>query len=105
MENITRTIDLIKETILKHVPAKCIYLFGSHAYGEPTENSDIDIFLVVPDDVTSHLELYGKIMYDLSLKKIYYVDLLISRECVFNKRKTFFLEEKVIQKGRVLYAS
>jgi len=105
MENITKTIDLIKETILKHVPAKCIYLFGSHAYGVPSVNSDIDIFLVVPDDITGHMELYGKIMYDLSLKQIYFVDLLISRESVFNKRKTYFLEERIIQKGRVLYAN
>ena len=28
-----------------------IYLFGSYAYGEPTENSDIDIYVVVRDDV------------------------------------------------------
>ena len=28
-----------------------IYLFGSYAYGEPTENSDIDISVVVRDGV------------------------------------------------------
>jgi len=35
MENISETLNFIKETILKHVPAKYIYLFGSHAYDEP----------------------------------------------------------------------
>ena len=28
-----------------------IYLFGSFAYGEPTEFSDIDLFIVVRDDI------------------------------------------------------
>ena len=44
-------IELVKKAILKHVPAKYIYLFGSYAYGEPTEDSDIDIYTVIPDEV------------------------------------------------------
>ena len=35
-------IDNIKDSILKFVPARRIYLFGSHAYGNPTEESDIE---------------------------------------------------------------
>ncbi|MDR1051627.1 MAG: nucleotidyltransferase domain-containing protein [Deltaproteobacteria bacterium] len=27
-----------------------IYLFGSYAYGEPTEDSDLDFYVVVPND-------------------------------------------------------
>jgi len=104
MSNISNKIETIKESILKNVSAKIIYLFGSHAYGEPTEKSDIDIYLVVADNVTNHSEIYGKILFDLSLKKIYYIDLLISRESVFNERKTAFnLEEIVSQKGKIIY--
>jgi len=47
MENIAERISNIKESILKFVPAKYIYLFGSHAYGNPTEESDIDIYVVM----------------------------------------------------------
>jgi predicted nucleotidyltransferase len=104
MENLAERIDIIKDSILKNVPAKYIYLFGSYVYGNPTDKSDIDIYLVTPDDVTNTLEIYSKIMLDLSLKKIFFVDLLLNRESVFNKRKNEnILEETIFQKGKLIY--
>jgi predicted nucleotidyltransferase len=79
-------------------------LFGSYAYGNPTDKSDLDIYLVLPDNATNLLEIYSKIMVDLSLQKIYFVDLLLNRESVFNKRKkNNILEETVFQKGKLIY--
>jgi predicted nucleotidyltransferase len=46
----TQDIMSITEAIKKAVPTEKIYLFGSYAYGTPTENSDYDFFLVIPDD-------------------------------------------------------
>jgi len=104
MENISEKINIIKESILKNVQAKFIYLFGSYAYGKPNEKSDIDIYIVIPDNINSISEVYSKIMLDLSLQKIYFVDLLLNRENVFNKRKyENILEETIFQKGRILY--
>jgi len=104
MENISERINIIKESILKNVQAKFIYLFGSYAYGKPNEKSDIDIYIVIPDNINSISEVYSKIMLDLSLQKIYFVDLLLNRENVFNKRKyENILEETIFQKGRILY--
>jgi predicted nucleotidyltransferase len=104
MENLAESINLIKESILKNVSAKYIYLFGSYAYGKPTDKSDIDIYIVIPDKTASISEIYTKIMVDLSIKKIYFVDLLLSRESVFNIRKNEnILEETVYQKGKILY--
>jgi len=104
MENLAERIDIIKESILKNVQAKYIYLFGSYAYGNPTENSDIDIYLVTPDNIVNMTEVYTKIMVDLSLKKIFFVDLLLNRESVFNTRKTEnILEETIFQKGKIIY--
>ena len=45
MDNFGDRLNNIKESILKYVPAKCIYLFGSYAYGNPTDESDIDIYM------------------------------------------------------------
>ena len=45
-----KDIQLIKETILKNIDAKFIYLFGSYAYGIPNENSDIDVYVVLPEN-------------------------------------------------------
>ena len=104
MENLAERIDIIKESILKNVPAKYIYLFGSYAYGNPTDKSDIDIYLVIPDNVENVTEIYTKIMVDLSIKKIFFVDLLLNRESVFNTRKIEnILEETIFQKGKVIY--
>ena len=104
MENLAGSIDDIKESILKFVPAKCIYLFGSYAYGTPTEESDIDIYTVIPDGIHNITELYAKIVVDLSYKKIYFIDLFLNNESVFNKRKAENVFEKIIyQQGTVLY--
>jgi predicted nucleotidyltransferase len=104
MANFVEKIDSIKDSILKIVPAKYIYLFGSYAYGNPTEESDIDIYLVTPDNIANMMEIYTKIMVDLSLKKIFFVDLLLNRESVFNTRKTEnILEETICQKGKIIY--
>jgi predicted nucleotidyltransferase len=104
MKNLAEKINLIKESVLKNVAAKYIYLFGSYAYGNPTDKSDIDIYIVIPDTTVSISETYTKIMVDLSIKKIFFVDLLLSRESVFNIRKNEnILEETVFQKGKILY--
>ena len=105
MNTFTDKIDSIKESILKYVSARYIFLFGSYAYGRPTERSDIDIYIVIPDNISNISELYGKIIGDLGDKEIFFIDLLLSKESVFNIRKTQnILEKTIIQKGKILYA-
>ena len=104
MLNFIDKIESIKDSILKFVPARYIYLFGSHAYGNPTEESDIDLYIVTPDNINNFSEIYTKIMVDLSYKKIFFIDLLLSTESVFNSRKDKNIFEKTIsQKGKVIY--
>ena len=104
MNNLLEKIEDIKESILKFVPARYIYLFGSYVYGVPSDNSDIDIYIVTPDDTKNFTEIYAKIVVDLSYKKIYFIDLFLNNEAIFNKRKIEnIFEMTVYQKGRVLY--
>jgi uncharacterized protein len=104
MENLIEKIEDIKESILKFVPARYIYLFGSYAYGLPSDKSDIDIYIVTPDEINNLTEIYAKIVVDLSYKKIYFIDLFLNNETIFNKRKTENIFEKTIcQKGKILY--
>jgi predicted nucleotidyltransferase len=104
MDNFTEIISTIKDSILKFVPAKYIYLFGSYAYGNPTEKSDIDIYIVIPDTINNVSEIYAKIMIELSTKKIFFIDLLLNKETDFNKRKEKSVFEKTIfQKGKIIY--
>jgi predicted nucleotidyltransferase len=104
MDVLAEKISNIKESILKFVPARYIYLFGSYAYGNPTEESDIDIYVVTPDDINDFSKLYAKIVGDLGDKKIFFIDLLLGREATFNARKENNIFEKTIcQKGKLLY--
>ena len=97
-------IENIRDSILKFVPARCIYLFGSYAYGVPTEESDIDIYVVTPDDTKDFSMLYGKIIGDLGRKDIFFIDLLFSTERSFNTRRiNRKFERTIYQKGRILY--
>ena len=97
-------LDVVKESILKNVSAEAIYLFGSYAYGTPNEGSDLDIYVVVPDDIEDLSELYGSILGLLWGKKTISLDLQMGRSSVFNRRKDGPTLEKVIfQKGIMLY--
>jgi predicted nucleotidyltransferase len=106
MDILTEKISDIKESILKFVPARYIYLFGSYAYGNPTEESDIDIYVVTPDNINNFSELYAKIIGDLGNKKVFFIDLLLSTESVFNARKVKNIFEKtILQKGKIIYGN
>jgi predicted nucleotidyltransferase len=104
VEDFEEKINAIKDSILKNTPVKYMYLFGSYAYGKPTDKSDIDIYLVLPDNTDNILEIYGRIMVDLGIKKIFFVDLLLVRESEFNSRKDeHLLERTIYQKGKMIY--
>jgi len=63
-QKVRKELDIIKDGILKTVPAEAIYLFGSYAYGTPHENSDIDIYVVIPDTVQENpLNVGAEILY------------------------------------------
>jgi predicted nucleotidyltransferase len=97
-------LDLIKNCILQVVSAEAIYLFGSHAYGTPRDDSDIDIYVVVPDETDDISELYGDIGVLLWKKKSRPLDMLMGRSSVFSRRKTGpTLERKIASEGVVLY--
>ena len=104
MINFPEKIDIIKDSILKFVPAKYIYLFGSNAYGNPTEKSDVDIYIVTPDNINNFSEIYAKIIGDLGDKKIFFIDLVLKTESVFNARvaKSNF-EKTIFKNGKMIY--
>ena len=103
---IQNDLDAVKESILKSVPAEAIYLFVSYAYGTPNEGSDLDIYVVVPDDVENLSELYGNILSLLWGNKTVSLDMQMERSSVFNRRKNGpTLEKVVFQKGMMLYGN
>ena len=104
-EIIKNDLDSFRENVLKLVPAEAIYLFGSYAYGSPGFGSDLDVYIVVPDDINDLSELYADIRL-LWRKKSVSLDLLVGHSNVFNRRKNGpTLERMIAQKGTVLYGA
>lgn len=103
-------IPLIVEKLLPTEPEKVI-LFGSYAYGEPNENSDIDILVVtkdetIPKSFTEKSMLYIQVSKMISdIKKNYPVDLIVHTKAMhelFIQKNSMFAKE-LISKGKVLY--
>ena len=104
-EAIQKELEIIKRSILETVPAEAIYLFGSYAYGTPREDSDLDIFVVIPDSVEENpIEVEAEIMERLYRKIEKPVDMLVGRSSIFHRRKNEPTLQKIIaQQGRVLH--
>ena len=93
---IKNELDFITATIKANTIPESIYLFGSYANGVPNADSDIDIYVVVPDSEANTIELCAKIRLDLSQRKTLPIDLLIGRKSKFENRKNRLTLEKVI---------
>ena len=103
-------IERLKPQIIKRLkplkPDKII-LFGSFAYGEPTEDSDIDLFLL-KDDLTLQKTREYEIMAHKSLKnliKTYRIgfDILSAPTKYINERVDYFYKVDILEKGEVIY--
>ena len=66
---IQNELEHITASIKAHTNPESIYIFGSYANGAPSSDSDIDIYVVVPDSETDTIELGAKIRMSLSQKK------------------------------------
>jgi predicted nucleotidyltransferase len=100
---VQRELDIIKESVLNTVPAEAIYLFGSYAYGTPHADSDLDIYVVVPDTITVNpLDISADIMTKLYKKIKLPLDLLVGKSSVFRERKEAPTLQKTIARQGVL---
>ena len=95
----------ITEAIKRAVPAERIYLFGSHAYGTPNEDSDYDFFVLLPDDGIKPLDAAQSAHRALiRVNQRTPVDILADYRSRFEDRKKLnTLERKIAREGVVLY--
>lgn len=101
----SQEIMTIAETIRETVDCEKIYLFGSHAYGIPNDDSDYDIYVIIPDDAIRPIEVMQKIYNALAKSKmIVPVDVLAVYASNFQQRsKLCTLERKIAREGVLLY--
>ncbi len=102
-------IDIVQEEIverLKPLEPERIILFGSYANGTPTEDSDIDLFLVKdiqPDSIGNYLlNVRKRLRYLIDKYKIGF-DVLAASQTFLESREDFFYKVDILQRGKVIY--
>ncbi len=97
-------IEKLKQKIverLKPLNPEKIILFGSYAYGQPSVDSDIDLFLIKDEDI--EVEALMRLRDLMKKEKIAFDVLSDSYENVENSND-YFYKVDILQKGKVLYA-
>lgn len=104
-KEIQQELEEITKSILSVVSVKEIFLFGSYANGTPSENSDFDIYVVIPDNTMRPLDAMTKINIAVSKNQKRPVDILVGSQSDFKKRSSLpYIEKEVFNKGIKIYA-
>jgi len=98
-------VNKLKELIINAIPVEQIYLFGSHAYGTPRKDSDLDFYVVLKDEVQMRdLDAGLQIRFAIIHEKSMPVDIVAKKKTDFISRlDDFTLERKVSREGIRIY--
>ncbi len=97
-------LEDIRDRLVRELQPEKIYVFGSQAWGDPTDDSDLDLLIVVPDDADSRRDLVGRAYTCLGDLRIP-VDIVIVPHGKFLRRATVYasLEAQVVEEGLLLH--
>jgi uncharacterized protein len=97
-----RKILELSQQIAKAFEPERIILFGSYAYGTPTNNSDVDLLVVLPFEGQAFRKTAEILDYT---NPTFSVDLLVRTTDELQQRLAwgdFFLRE-IVERGQILY--
>ncbi len=100
-----KILDTIRDNLVKTLHPESIYLFGSYAWGNPNESSDIDLFVVVKKSDLSPTR--RSVLARESLRDIRHpMDIIVRTKKEFNFIRTVYasLEAKIYEKGKKIYS-
>ena len=102
---IKKELNKIKELIVSAMPIEQIYLFGSHAYGKPHEDSDLDLYVVIKDDIPMREhDASVKIINIIGQAKTKPVDIIVTKKSKYLKLiKGPTMERKIAREGVKIY--
>ncbi len=98
LENLLREINQVSNV-------NSIYLFGSYAYGEPDEDSDLDICVVTNDTSKRKIEIMKLIRKSIAKVATMPIDLLVYYSEEFNERAKLdsTMENEILLQGVKIY--
>ena len=104
----TPAIDTILQEMTRRLVAEFqptqIFLFGSHAWGQPTEDSDVDLLVIVPSSEKSRMERglqARRCLRGLNTPK----DVLVETQAEVARASSVYatLESEILERGIKLY--
>src|SRR5215510_2818008 len=99
-------LTTILQAITSNTKIEDVFLYGSWAYGAPKPDSDLDIYLVIPDNDVDICDLNAEIRFALYKKLSLPLDLVIAKKSVFEQRsKALTLENIIIKQGVRIYGN
>jgi len=103
-EIIAIEIKQLTEKILEAVKVSKIYLFGSYAYGIPTNESDIDL-CVLTEENKRKIEIMTDIRKKIGFSMSHPLDIIIYKPEEFYERADSLtsMESQILKKGIVVY--
>lgn len=98
-------IEEVKKRLISVYQPEAIYLFGSYAWGQPDDESDLDLLVVVREsNEKSHKRTIAgrRVLFSLDIPK----DLMVYTQDEFNARinDPTSLVHKIKNRGKVIYA-
>jgi predicted nucleotidyltransferase len=96
-------LNIVKNAVLRIAPdAESIYLFGSYANGTPHKDSDLDVYVIVPDGGGNPLDT------EVAITGVLYgggfrmpVDLIVKQSGKFHENKERATFDKVVARTGV----
>jgi uncharacterized protein len=97
-------LDVAVDLLIKEFQPKEIYLFGSHAWGTPHEDSDVDLMVIVRDSAerpTQRMRRAHHCLGELDMSK----DIFVQTREEFDRYRHLppSLQHQILATGRKLY--
>ena len=102
---VSKVIKQAGSALAKKFGASQVILFGSHAYGHPIEDSDVDICVILDFSGKRKIEVMREIRRELADIVSSPLDILVYSEGEFNEKAmlTATLEHKILTQGIKVY--
>lgn len=99
-------IEELRDKFIDQLTPISIYLFGSYAVGNYTEDSDLDFYIIVNDGGADLAALTSEAYRAIRRVKKRPVDIIVGTKSRFEKRKEIpSVENEVYEKGVLLYGA